>query len=243
MRLFVAIALPPGAASELDEVVAPLRADWPGLRWTGLDAWHLTLAFLGEVDETLIPELSTRLQRGAGRHSRLTLSLAGAGAFPDAARARVVWSGVHAEGLVPLAGTVAAGARRAGVGLTTRERRYRPHLTLARCRAPLDVRPLVDRLDGYQGTPWEAAEIYLIHSHLGTTPGSQPRYETIGSWPLREPRAPRQPRRRGSSAGPGSLPGLGLGPAAGLLPLMGEQDPSSPGGAVRGGQAGTVRGE
>ena len=47
----MAIALPAEAAGELDEVVAPLRPAWPDLRWTGRDAWHLTLAFLGEVDE------------------------------------------------------------------------------------------------------------------------------------------------------------------------------------------------
>jgi 2'-5' RNA ligase len=236
MRLFVAIALPGSAASELDEMVAPLRSDWPGLRWTGLDAWHLTLAFLGEVDETLIPELSARLERGARRHSQLTLSLAGSGAFPTAERARVVWTGVHADGLANLAATVSAGARRAGVGLTTRERRYQPHLTLARCRAPLDVRPLVGGLAGFQGTPWEAAEIYLIHSRLGTRPGAHPRYETIGTWPLRPPRPPKPPRQQRGPSANGPMPGMDVNSAAGLVPLAGEQVP-------RGTQAGAAEGE
>src|SRR5437764_982122 len=104
MRLFVAIALPGIAAEELDQVVAPLRAHWPGLRWTGRDAWHLTLAFLGEVDEAVLPELSKRLQRAAGRHPPLALALAGAGAFPVPARGRVLWTGVHGdeEGLAAL---------------------------------------------------------------------------------------------------------------------------------------------
>src|SRR5947208_15795983 len=79
MRLFVAIALPPEAASELDEVVAPLRPAWPDLRWTGRDAWHLTLAFLGEVDELVTAELAVRLERAARRHPCLSLYLAGAG--------------------------------------------------------------------------------------------------------------------------------------------------------------------
>ena len=80
----MAIALPHEAASELDEVVAPLRPAWPDLRWTGRDAWHLTLAFLGEVDESVITELAVRLERAARRHPCLSLSLAGAGAFPGA---------------------------------------------------------------------------------------------------------------------------------------------------------------
>ncbi len=60
-------------------------------------------------------------------------------------------------------------------------RGYQPHLTLARCRAPADVNPLVGALGGFAGTPWVATEVHLIHSRLG----ARPRYEVIGTWPLR----------------------------------------------------------
>jgi RNA 2',3'-cyclic 3'-phosphodiesterase len=183
VRLFVAIALPDSAASELDAVVGPQRSTWPGLRWTGLDAWHLTLAFLGEVDPGLTGKLAVRLERAAARHPRLALSLGGAGAFPSPAKARVLWTGVQGDrqGLGALAASVAAGTRRAGAPPAAEARRYQPHLTLARCRTPADVRPLVSELTGFAGTPWVAGEIYLIHSRLQQTP----RYETLGSWPLR----------------------------------------------------------
>jgi RNA 2',3'-cyclic 3'-phosphodiesterase len=182
MRLFVAIALPAAAAGELESAVAPLRLAWPELRWTGRDAWHLTLAFLGEVDEELTGRLGDRLQRAAARHSRLSLSLGGAGAFPTAARARVLWTGIRGDrrGLAALAASVAAGARRAGVPPTQEGRRYEPHLTLARCRAPADVQTLVATLAGFAGTAWTAGEIYLIRSRLQ----DQPRYETLGAWPM-----------------------------------------------------------
>ena len=185
MRLFVAIALPADAAGELDRAVAPLRLAWPELRWTGRDAWHLTLAFLGEVDEELVGRLGDRLQRAAARHGRLSLSLGGAGAFPTAARARVLWTGVRGDrrGLAGLAGSVAAGARRAGVPSAQERRRYEPHLTLARCRAPADVQTLVATLASFAGTPWTASEIYLIRSRLQ----DRPRYETLGAWPLLAP--------------------------------------------------------
>jgi 2'-5' RNA ligase len=188
MRLFVAVAVPAQAADELDDAVAPARPSWPGLRWTGRDAWHLTLAFLGEVNETVSARLGPRLERAAARHSCLPVSLGGAGAFPAAARARVLWTGVQGEPreLAALAASVAAGARRAGAPPAEDGRPFRPHLTLARCRDPLDVRPLVDRLSGYAGTPWTAEEIYLIRSHLpGGRPHDRPRYEALGRWPLR----------------------------------------------------------
>ena len=132
MRLFVAIALPPEAASELDEVVAPLRPSWPELRWTGVDAWHLTLAFLGEVDEVVTGRLAHRMHNAARRHAPLSLSLARAGAFPVPKRARVLWTGIEGdlEGLGRLADSVAAGARKAGAPPADSRRGYQPHLTL-----------------------------------------------------------------------------------------------------------------
>jgi RNA 2',3'-cyclic 3'-phosphodiesterase len=188
MRLFVAVGVPAHAADELDGAVAPLRRSWPALRWTGRDAWHITLAFLGEVNETASARLMPRLERAAARHPCLPVSLDGAGAFPGAARARVLWTGVQGDprALAALAASVAAGARRAGVPPAEEGRRFQPHLTLARCREPVDARPLVAGLSGYTGTPWTAGEIYLIRSHLpGGRPHDRPRHETLRSWPLR----------------------------------------------------------
>jgi RNA 2',3'-cyclic 3'-phosphodiesterase len=182
MRLFVAVALPGHAAGELDSAVAPLRLAWPELRWTGRDAWHLTLAFLGEVDEKVTGELADGLAAAASRHQQLSLALGGAGAFPVADRARVLWTGIQGDlaGLADLAGAVETGAKEAGVPPTAGGRRYEPHLTLARCRAPADVRTLVATLAGFAGTAWTAGEIHLIRSRLQ----ERPRYETLGSWSL-----------------------------------------------------------
>jgi RNA 2',3'-cyclic 3'-phosphodiesterase len=183
MRLFVAVALPPEAASELDQVVTPFRPAWPELRWTGVDAWHLTLAFLGEVDQVVTGKLEHRLHNAARRHAPLTLSLAGAGAFPVPKRARVLWTGIEGDrqGLAKLTNSVHAGASRAGAPPANGGRGYQPHLTLARCRAPVDVSSLVDTLGSFAGTSWVANEIYLIHSRLE----AHPRYEILGTWPLR----------------------------------------------------------
>jgi len=182
MRLFVAVVPPRPVLSGLDAAVAPLRIRQPGLRWTGQDAWHITLAFLGEADEAAAARLAPRLERAAGRHHPLDLMFAAAGAFPHAARAQVLWCGLRGDqrDVAGLAASVAAAARRAGALPSGAGRPFRPHLTLARCRAPADVRGLVDALSGYQGPGWTADRIHLIHSR----PGGQPRYTTVASWPL-----------------------------------------------------------
>jgi len=187
MRLFVAIAPPPAVLDEVEAVVAPLRPAWPSLRWTGREAWHVTLAFLGEVGEDTERALGPRLERAVQRYPCLSLSFGAAGAFPAPRRARVLWTGIHGDrrALEALARSVAAGARRAGAPPPDEGRGFRPHLTLARCRAPADVAPLVEALAGYAGAPWTAGEIHLIRSHLPTEAGAQPRYEVAGTWRLR----------------------------------------------------------
>ena len=183
MRLFVALTPPPGALDDLDAACAPLRAGRGDLRWTSREAWHVTLAFLGSVSETSLTRLVPRLERAARRHPVFGLSLAGAGAFPAAGRATVLWGGLAGDrkALGDLAATVGAAARRAGAPPPDAGRAFRPHLTLARCRTPADVRPIVDALAAYQGQPWPATEILLIRSRLH----ERPRYETLATWKLR----------------------------------------------------------
>jgi RNA 2',3'-cyclic 3'-phosphodiesterase len=183
MRLFVSIEPPPEALAELAAVVEPLRTAAPELRWASRESWHLTLAFLGEVDEQVLPELSTRLERAAGRYPSQRLAITSGGAFPSLARARVIWAGIRAEGpsLAALAASVSAGARRAGAPPPDECRKYRPHLTLARCRQPVDATHLTQALAGFAGSEWTATSISLMSSHLGA---GQPRHEELARWPL-----------------------------------------------------------
>lgn len=187
MRLFVAIAPPPAVLDELDALIGPLRAGRADLRWTNREAWHVTLAFLGQVEEAAAARLMPRLERAARRHQQVRLAFAGAGAFPAPGRANVLWSGLAGDrgALARLAESVAAGARRAGAAPPDKGRRFQPHLTLARCRMPADVTALVAALAGYQGQPWTADRVHLVRSRLGAT--EQPRYTSLASWPLRKP--------------------------------------------------------
>jgi RNA 2',3'-cyclic 3'-phosphodiesterase len=183
MRLFVAITPPAAVLDELEARVAPLRSAWPDLRWTSQGAWHVTLAFFGEVSDATALALGPRLERAARKKPCLRMSVAGSGAFPARSMAQVLWTGIQAEqALSQLSDSVKAAGRRAGTPMPDRRRRrhYQPHLTLARCRAPLDVSSLVAALAGYAGTEWTASEIQLIRSRLD----SEPRYEVMGAWPL-----------------------------------------------------------
>jgi len=183
-RLFVALIPPRAVLDQLAEAIAPLRADLPTVRWTRPETWHLTLAFLGAVEPEAIEALVDRLDRVAGRQDPIELAVAGAGRFGD----QVLWAGISVSGdresVRRLADSVRAAARRSGVEVESRP--YRGHITLARGTSAIDLRPLVERLRRFIGSPWTAAELYLVESQLGAGPGRTARYETRERWPLRQ---------------------------------------------------------
>jgi len=185
MRLFLAIAPPAAVLDELDALVGPLRARQHDLRWTDREAWHVTLAFLGQVDEPTAARLLPPLEHAARRHHQVRLAFSGSGAFPAADRANVLWSGLSGDcaALAQLAESMAAGASGVGTPPPDKGRRFQPHLTLARCRLPADVTGLVAALAGYHGQPWTADRIHLVRSRLGAT--ERPRYTSLANWPLR----------------------------------------------------------
>jgi RNA 2',3'-cyclic 3'-phosphodiesterase len=198
VRLFVAIVPPPPALAELSAAVDQLRAEAAGpvpsgagqqLRWTSSGQWHLTLAFLGEVEDAVLAKLRPRLERAVARHPAQRLAIAGAGAFPSPRRARVLWAGLRADNraLGALAASVAAAARRAGAPSPDEGRRFKAHLTLARCRDVADLSSLATELAGFAGQEWTADSVRLVRSYLST---GAPHYETVGEWPLRPEPAP-----------------------------------------------------
>ncbi|MFE1438226.1 RNA 2',3'-cyclic phosphodiesterase [Streptomyces sp. NPDC058739] len=186
MRLFAAVLPPADVISELAAEVAELKK-LPGadrLRWTGPPGWHFTLAFYGEVDDTVVPELSERLERAAHRGAPFPLALRGGGQF---GHGRALWAGAEGdlEALRRLADRSEAAARRAGVDMGA-HRRYTPHLTVARSRDAVDVRPHLDLLARFTGSTWTVGELALVRSSLPVSgvPGEQPRYEAVARLPL-----------------------------------------------------------
>lgn len=136
MRLFLALELPSAVADGIHAAVQPLRGDSAPLSWVPAHKLHLTLKFLGEGDESRVEALGESLRRLAAGFRAMELSLGELGAFPNFRRPRVVWMGVGAEpSLELLYHDVELAAADAGYALEGRP--FRPHVTLARVRAPL----------------------------------------------------------------------------------------------------------
>jgi 2'-5' RNA ligase len=146
VRAFIAIELPPEIQDPIARLQARVRQDLPpGLvRWVRPEGIHLTLKFLGDVDQDDLPLVKERMREACVPHAPFTLTVGGLGCFPNLRRPRVVWVGLD-DSYAALS-ALQRGLERAiaPLGFPTERRRFHPHLTLGRVkngrsRAELEV--------------------------------------------------------------------------------------------------------
>lgn len=162
-RLFIAVPVDESVRHILGRVGT--AAGTSGVRWVEPDNLHLTLAFLGDVEERRLPEVEDAVFAAtASNASPLHLRAQGIGAFPTETAARVLWAGVAGDvpRLVDIRDKLVAELR--GAGFEIDPQRFHPHITLARFRLP---RPLPARLARLQEFgEWQATELQVVESHL-----------------------------------------------------------------------------
>lgn len=163
-RLFVALVPPAEVAMALVDRLDSLPI--PGRRISPAN-WHVTLRFVGRVDAVTFDRWLASLDQVKAEPLRIRLQ--GLGAFPKPRSASVVWAGVVAPGIERLAAMVEEATQDAGI--PAEERPFRPHLTLARVRPPVDARAVVERADLGLGLIWKA-DNFCVMAAAGS------RYET-----------------------------------------------------------------
>ena len=127
IRLFVAIELP----EDVRERLAALCSGVLGARWVARENMHISLRFIGEVDEARSEDIALALS--AVSAPAFDLSLGGVGRFGNGSAARVLWAEVEKNpALFHLQGKVESALVRAG--LDPEGRKFAPHVTLARLK-------------------------------------------------------------------------------------------------------------
>jgi 2'-5' RNA ligase len=176
VRCFVAVDLPDDvraavAAVQADVRVAAPRAD---VGWTDATKLHLTLKFLGEVRDDVVPDVRAALEDVARRHAPFETAAGGTGQFPGRARPRVLWVGLTA-GLREI-GLLAADVERAflPLGFPLEARPFRGHVTIGRVRSPRGVGRVVTAMADAPADfgRWTVREVVLYRSHLRGSKGS-----------------------------------------------------------------------
>jgi len=172
LRLFVGLELPANITDELNKLCSGLR----DVRWVEAHNMHITLSFIGEVDEGTAEELHEALCQI--QFDPFTLSLEEMGCFETRGAPKVIWADVKGEvdTLTRLHHKVLNAVSNAG--LKPERRKYKPHVTVARLRATTNER-IFDYLESHNGlktNPFTCRHFSLYQSHL-TRHG--PEYEVL----------------------------------------------------------------
>lgn len=175
IRTFIACDLPVkliealrGYQLRLRDALEGMRA---GVRWTSPASFHLTLRFLGEIDEPLVAAVTDALRKAVTGHEPFAYTLQGVGCFPSAQRARVLWAGAAEEGAGDRLGRLAASVEEAvqQIGLEPEGREFHPHVTLGRLKTPLNLASVLSRVPPFSPGTVQVKEVVLYRSRL--TPG------------------------------------------------------------------------
>src|SRR5579872_5153038 len=157
LRLFVGIDLPP----ELKLNLSLLCSGVPSARWVDAGNLHVTLRFIGEVDEGMASDIDEALAQI--RAPRFELALAGVGHFGT----RMLWAGIERNpGLHHLREKVESAIVR--LGFEPEGRRYAPHVTLARLKGTGDARVQAFLAEHalFRADPFPVDHFSLVASYL-----------------------------------------------------------------------------
>lgn len=183
MRTFIAIELSDAVRDTLLGFLREIRHFDAPVRWIRPEGMHLTLKFLGEVPFDKVAAIRSILDDVTALHTSFSLEFSGTGTFPSNTRApRVIWAGItRSQPMEALYKDLEDGLET--IGFSRERRRFHPHLTLGRVKAPRNLEALLDflhRNDRASFGTMQAGSVILFKSVLKPTGAEYSRIHTAG---------------------------------------------------------------
>ena len=156
------------------------------MRWIREDGIHITLKFLGEVDEGKVKQVTSALETISSLHSAVRILISGLGTFPEKGRPRIIWLGAreetgHLKGLVE-----GIEKEMEKIGFEKETRYFKPHVTIGRVKRYRDPGKGFFMKQEHREISFgsfQAEQIVLMKSTL--LPDGA-RYEKIATFPLKK---------------------------------------------------------
>lgn len=183
-RSFIAVAIPEDIRNRIAEFQEGLKAAGADIRWVRPESLHVTLKFLGQVEEGSLDPVFGVMRETLGDLRRFHIGIRGTGMFPNARRPRILWVGVKAGGDV-LADTASRlDHALSNLGFDREKRPFSAHLTIGRVRSPKNLKPIIEAMDSadFEGGVFEVEEVLLMQSDLQPTGAV---YSALGRTKLR----------------------------------------------------------
>ncbi len=158
-RAFIAVEVP--VSNELEQFSSAVKDTKAPLKMVNLAKVHITLKFLGDIDESLVPDIEKVIKYAVSGIQPFTMNLKGTGAFPNLNRISVIWAGMeNAEALGEIARKIDSGLK--PLGLKPEKRKFSPHVTVARVKSSKNKDRLVDTINEFQNTEFGEVPVNKI---------------------------------------------------------------------------------
>jgi len=168
-RAFVAIELPDEIAAFIHKMQERLRSYGFKARWVRPENIHLTLKFIGDINNEDIKKAGDAVISAASENVSMSLGAKGLGFFPGVKRCRIIWTGIagQTEELADLQKTLDENFE--SIGFSKEKRPFKGHLTMARIKRKIDARRLIDAMKEFgkfESKMFTADEVVLFKSEL-----------------------------------------------------------------------------
>ena len=182
-RIFTAIDISAEARQKVSDYIADLQAEFPMVRvgWERAEKLHLTLKFLGDIDEIKLQNLTDAVNETAKRLSDFKLRISQTGVFPSIKKARVLWLGIEYEtGSMQKLNEILE-TECEGKGFSREKRSFKPHLTIARLREPQSSFKLIEKhlQNDFESDEFTVSGITIYESRLQKTGSIYTKYKNL----------------------------------------------------------------
>jgi 2'-5' RNA ligase len=182
MRTFIAIKLPKEIKGLLASLQQELKNTGADVKWVEPKNIHLTLKFLGEIDEKTSTKISSILEEVAKDTMSFNIRIACAGAFPKINSPRVLWAGVDKGDLETKIIAKALEEKIEKIGIPKENRAFSSHITIGRIKSSLNRDELIQglkKLQKYFGAKGAEFCVYKITLFKSTLTPNGPIYEIL----------------------------------------------------------------
>ena len=190
MRTFIAVDFPSYMLKKIEEITAFFRTLTPekDLKWVETNNLHLTIKFLGEIEEYKIAQVKHTLSKALKDQISFDIEIKGLGMYPNKNNPRVIWLGiVGANPLMKIHKVL--NQELTALEITPERRAFSPHLTIARIRRHTDhkqARQIGEILSEYRVESLGAITIEQIHLYQSVLTPSGPIYSLLHSVDLNQ---------------------------------------------------------
>ncbi|MEA3279645.1 MAG: RNA 2',3'-cyclic phosphodiesterase [Thermodesulfobacteriota bacterium] len=169
IRTFIAFELPEKIITFISKVQKELRSRKLKVKWVRPQNIHLTLKFLGNINETYTEIVGKAMQESANGYSPISLTTKGIGVFPNIKRPRVIWIGITGQTKQLVSLQKGLDEKLDAIGFPRNNRPFTGHLTLARVKERINPERLIDAIKYYsefESETFIADNICLFKSDL-----------------------------------------------------------------------------